>query len=47
MWARPDLNWGPTGVFGFPYEPVALTELPVLKTLSYGPTFHGFEIRWL
>ena len=29
MWARSDLDARPTGVFGFPYEPVALTELPV------------------
>ena len=29
-----------------PYEPVALTELPVLSTLSYGPAFHWFETRW-
>jgi hypothetical protein len=28
VWARSDLNARPTGVFGFPYEPVALTELP-------------------
>ena len=29
MWARSNLDARPTGVFGFPYEPVALTELLV------------------
>jgi len=32
-WARPDLNWGPTGVSCCQYEPVALTELLVLEEL--------------
>ena len=39
MWARPDLNWRPTGLSrARPYEPVALTEL-LARALSYGPTF--------